>query len=705
MHPKLPLLRSTAKRSAMPEMTGRKFMGSLDISNPNEALPHERAICKVFAWYEKYGRPGEIIEIISAYKFAAAAHEGVLRDSGDPYISHPVAVCEKVKELGLPDPKMLIAALLHDIVEDTDIGIAEIKERYGKEVAILVDGLTKIPSSIKTTKDQSEMETLKKIILSLKIDPRIALLKLLDVVHNLETLGARPADRRIYFAARARSIYSKIADGLGMRAIKNRIEELCTLIISPEDHSMEVRFMAERRAAQLDDKLSIWREMSEALKELLPEGTPIGFHLTGWTPYETIKKRAAAGYPVHTASIEGEASFVVVIPNNLDPFGVYSALAGKLTLASTDLRDRIHKPKTNGYQALMFRVRGASGHVFNVQIQTSHQYKFGQEGIAHAQAHRIYGEREIEAQTRWADAIVASAQSDAAPEDIQHLARELRSSLEPIIVFDKSGKQYEVAQGSTYRDFAYRIGLRLGIAATSAQIESDGTETNLGKPVQPGQKIIFICGKKDRAVPSYKALSEVSSGRLRKLIAQLRKNYPTTCKRKGLSLLRIHLGKSPYFLTPNDLLSTASPLTPLTVKIRDRFAPIIRDIIKSSAERKSLVEDLLLLLGSGDIPPSKFMEILDEESRVLLENPTSSIQIFKLEMPDRPGIYNELTKRFGAAGINIRIWATVTNGEDGKVITEFHVDTPTLLEEAQTKNIIDLLCRKLGLKLVAPPAE
>jgi len=293
----------------------------------------------------RYLKPPDIERIEEAYQFSGKAHEGQYRDSGEPYVSHPLAVAGILADWHL-DPQALMAALLHDVMEDTKVSKAEISRRFGKPVAELVDGLSKLGKIEFQSQQDAQAENFRKMLLAMARDVRIILIKLADRLHNMRTLGAVPPAKRRRIARETREIYAPIANRLGLNSLYQELQELAFSHL----HPLRYRVLAKATKSARGNRRQVMGKILEAIKQRLPEAG-IKAEVSG---------REKHLYSIYKKMLEKNLSFSqvldiygfrVVVEDAPACYLALGALHGLYKPVPGKFKDYIAIPKVNGYQA------------------------------------------------------------------------------------------------------------------------------------------------------------------------------------------------------------------------------------------------------------------------------------------------------------------------------------------------------------------
>lgn len=425
--------------------------------------------------------PKDKVKIVrDAFDMAARAHEGTIRKSGEPYIFHPLAVAEiAVTELGL-GVTSVVCALLHDVVEDTDITLEDIEHRFGPNVASIIDGLTKISTVFETVdKDYSiQAENFKKMLLTLGEDLKVILIKLCDRLHNMRTLGSVSENTKLKIASETLFIYAPLAHRLGLNAIKTEMEDLSLKFTNPglyreiSDKLVETKNARQRYVKEFIDPLKSELEMS-GLNIVEIKGRPKSI-------YSIVKKMEKQQIPFEEVYDAFAIRVIVDSPlflEKADCWKVYSIVADMYRSHTNRLRDWLSHPKSNGYSALHTTVLGPKGRWIEVQIRSKRMDDIAERGLAAHWRYKAVSSKTVStpqdvAFNNWLDAVKETlSNSDLSALD---LVSEFRTSLlgEEIYIFTPKGDVKALPTGATALDFSFSIHTELGKRTLGAKVNN-----------------------------------------------------------------------------------------------------------------------------------------------------------------------------------------------------------------------------------------
>jgi len=402
--------------------------------------------------------------IEKAWQFAARNHAGQRRASGEPYLSHPLAVAQLLAEMRM-DPVTIQTGLLHDIVEDTEVSREDLKKMFGDEVAACVDGVTKLNKIDFTSAEDRQSENYRKMLLAMVNDIRVIIVKLADRLHNMRTLGALPPERRVRIARETLEIYAPIAHRLGMGRVRGELEDLSFAHMEPEEAEEISRTIEGQR---VENEKYLERMRSTVESELRREGIPARVQSRvkrAFSVYQKLKRQKITldqvydlmGLRIVTDSVKNCYGALGVIHNEWRP------VPGRI-------KDFIAIPRPNLYQSLHTSVVGPEGRHFEIQIRTEEMHRIAEEGIA---AHWKYkeGKRGVQDDQRvaWLRQLVEWQQDMRNPGDFDSTLR-LDLYAEEVYCFTPKGRVVALPAGSTPVDFAYAVHSEVGNTCTGAKI-------------------------------------------------------------------------------------------------------------------------------------------------------------------------------------------------------------------------------------------
>ena len=452
-------------------------------------------------------------EVVRAYRYAQAMHEGQKRQSGEDYITHPVAVAAELARLGLGTPT-LVAALLHDTVEDTPATLNDVKEGFGEEVAHLVDGVTKLDRLQVESKQQQQAETLRKMIVAMARDIRVLVIKLADRVHNMETIGYTPREKQKRIAQETLDIYAPLAHRLGMQNFKLRLEDLGFKTLHPKRYDEIVAMVEERNPERERELEQIVAAIYEQLKELKIRGEVTGRPKHYYSIYEKMVLRGKEFDEIHDL-----VGVRVIVSSVRDCYAVLGQLHATFRPVPGRFKDYIAMPKVNLYQSLHTSVIGPQGRPIEIQIRTRAMHQTAEFGVA---AHWKYkdGARDDEEDATadelpWLEQLLEWQEDDQEPGDyLESLKIDLYQ--DEVFVFTPGGDVMGLPAHATPIDFAYAVHTDVGHRCIGARV--NGRLVSLDHELSNGDTVEVLTSKAEDAGPSRDWLQLVASQRARSKI-------------------------------------------------------------------------------------------------------------------------------------------------------------------------------------------
>jgi GTP diphosphokinase / guanosine-3',5'-bis(diphosphate) 3'-diphosphatase len=453
------------------------------------------------------------LDLVSrAYRVSAQAHRGQKRRSGDDYVSHSVAVATILAEQQM-DSTTIAAALLHDVVEDSDVSLDEIRRTFGSEVADLVDGLTKLSTLTFRSTAEEQAENYRKLLLSIAKDARVIIIKLADRLHNMRTLEHLDAEQQRRIALETREIYAPLAHRFGMAGVKSELEDLAFKFLEPDDYRALARKV---RAKKVERERTIERLQGPLHEELRSAGLA-EVDITGrpknlWSIYKKMKKRDKPFEEIY--DLLAVRALVNTIPECYHVLGV---IHHKWTPLQERIKDYIASPKSNGYQSLHTTVFGPGGQLYEIQIRTREMHHTAEYGIA---AHWLFkeGKRsadELDRHLAWFRQLIELQQDTHTPEEfLEFLKVDLYQ--DEIFVFTPRGDVKRLPKGATPLDFAFVVHTEVGQHCQGARI--NGRIAPLHRPLKNGDTVEVMTSP--QAKPSRDWLAHVQTARARHKIRQ-----------------------------------------------------------------------------------------------------------------------------------------------------------------------------------------
>ena len=529
--------------------------------------------------------------IVKAFKLAYEAHNGQLRASGEPYIIHPIAVADLLKEIGASS-SVIAAGLLHDVVEDTGIALSEIEVNFGLEVKVLVEGVTKLGGIHFNNRTEAQAENLRKMFLAMASDIRVVLVKLADRLHNMRTIQWLNEERKERIARETREIYAPLANRLGINRFKWELEDLAFKFLEPEEYKNlkdQIAVKRSDREKRLDVTLNLMKEnlVSSGLENFEITGRPK--HLYGiWSKMERQQKQFSEIYDV--------AALRIIVSNSDSCYKALAVVHDTFRPIPGRFKDYIGLPKPNGYQSLHTSVIGRHRPI-EVQIRTSSMHQIAEFGIA---AHWQYKEGGSPASSNaerfnWLRQLVDWQQEGNEKDHNDYLAS-IKEDLfdEEVFVITPKGDVVGLRKGSTAIDFAYRIHSEIGNHCYGIRINEKLSP--LSTSLQNGDFIEILTN--NNSTPSLDWLNFVVTPTAKNRIRQwYKKSHRDETIKRGKDLLEKEIGRNGF----ESLISS--------------------DAMKKVAHRCNLktTEDLLASLGFGGLTLHQVLNRLREEIKIQTE--------------------------------------------------------------------------------------
>ncbi len=530
----------------------------------------------------------DVIE--KAYKLARDAHKNQRRRSGEPYIMHPVAVAEILFKLGM-DNECIVGALLHDVVEDTEYDLDYIKEQFGDEVALLVDGVTKLGQIPLSTREEVQAENIRKMFIAMNEDIRVIIIKLCDRLHNMRTLEHMPPYKQREKSLETLEIYAPIAHRLGIRPIKEELEDLAIYYLDPIAYK------------EIEKNLSMKKEqgekfLSEITQQISDKITPV---MKNVQITSRVKSVHGIFRKVYIKGKNFEQIFDIyavriIVDTMIDCYNALGIVHDMFKPIPGRFKDYISMPKPNMYQSLHTTVLSESGIPFEIQIRTWDMHRTAEYGIA---AHWKYklgkgGKDEIDDRLEWIHRMIENGnETDNAEELVSNIKGDL--SADEVFVFTPRGDVKSLPKGATVIDFAYAIHSAVGNKMVGAKV--NGRIVNLDYKVKTGEIVEILTSNQPGKGPSRDWLNIVTTGESRsKIRSWFKKEKRDENIVQGKAETEREFKRNFIRLEPNQY----------------------EDFLKKIAERQhfSSVDDFYAAVGYGGIQITRLMPgIKDEYNR------------------------------------------------------------------------------------------
>ena len=457
-----------------------------------------------------YLEPEKVAIILRAFEVGAKAHEGQTRKTGEPYIFHPVAVARILANMRM-DHGSVAAAILHDTIEDTPLTRDDIEDRFGEEIADLVEGVTKLDKMKFRTRHEADAESFRKLMLAMSRDLRVIFIKLADRMHNMRTLGSMNHQSRRRIARETLDIYAPIADRLGMNSMKSELQDLGFANLYPWRH----RTIAEHISTVTGDRSEIIADIHKALKRKMNEaGIPCDIKGREKTPYSIYRKMRVKD--LSFSEVNDVYAFRIITHSEPHCYLALGAVHGLYRPKPGRFKDHIALPKSNGYQSLHTILNSPFDLPVEIQIRTEEMDVLAEKGAA---AHWQYKSGETNsgsAQVRAREWLMQLVEVQRNSTDSMEFLDGAKSDLFPdqIFVFTPKGKIIDLRRNATALDFAYTIHTGVGNHTTSALI--DKVEVPLSTRLENGQTVEIITSDGAHPIPEW--LEFVSTARARTAI-------------------------------------------------------------------------------------------------------------------------------------------------------------------------------------------
>ena len=475
-----------------------------------------------------------------AYTFALDAHKDQKRDSGDPYLIHPVAVADILTDLKL-DSATIATGLLHDTIEDTKITYETVKKEFGKEVADLVEGVSKISELEGKVIENSKAENIRKLILATSKDIRVLLVKLADRLHNMRTLNSiSDENRRKRIAKETMEIYAPLSDRMGMNHIRDELEDLSFQKLNPDARNLVV----ERLSINKKNRENSFKEISKNFTKIL-KNSGVNAKIVGRekTPFSIWRKMQSKR--VSLEQLTDIIGFRVIVNDVVTCYKVLGVFHSNWSTIPGRFKDYISTPKINNYKSIHTAVIGPNKERVAIQIRTQQMQEFAERGIA---SHWIYKSSEKVSHLAlkeydWLRDLVEIMEKDTNPEHFLEYTK-LQMFQDNVFCFTPKGEVIKLPIGASPIDFAYAVHTKIGDSLSSCEINGRGSPL---QSVLKNGDLVNIIGTKNGS-PSLEWLSYAKTGKARAAIRrywQLKKNVKQNSQKKYISSLCIKIPNLP----------------------------------------------------------------------------------------------------------------------------------------------------------------
>ena len=550
-------------------------------------------------------KPYDLEKITQAYKVAEKAHEGQLRTSGDPYITHPLAVASILLDYCM-DTDTICAALLHDTVEDTDVTLDELRKKFGEDVALMVDGVTKIGLVPLVSKEEQQAENIRKILMAMSKDIRVIIIKLADRLHNMRTLAARPPDKQRKTSLETMNFYAPIAHRLGMSDVKEEMEDIAIHYLDPygcKEVEEQIALHKEERDAFID---SIKKRIRERISDIKPEPIIEGRVKSIYSIYKKVyvkNKRFDEIYDIYAVR--------VIVQSVIECYNVLGVIHDMFRPIPYRFKDYIATPKPNRYQSLHTTVIGREGIPFEVQIRTVEMHNTAQYGVAAHWKYKagISGNVSGEKRFDWIRQLLERQQE---ADDVEAIADAIKTDLSPdeVFVFTPKGDVVALPTGATVLDFAYHIHTQVGNKMTGAKV--GGRMVSFDYVVHTGEIVEILTSGSPNYGPNRNWIEIAKTTEAK---SKIRSWFKKECREENIERGREELER----------------------EFKRNYIAITPELLQTSASRQRLdsVDDLYAAIGYGGVSMAKIVQRIKEDQlrnhkeqqaiQAAAENPMESI--------------------------------------------------------------------------------
>ena len=550
-------------------------------------------------------KPYDLEKITQAYKVAEKAHEGQLRTSGDPYITHPLAVASILLDYCM-DTDTICAALLHDTVEDTDVTLDELRKKFGEDVALMVDGVTKIGLVPLVSKEEQQAENIRKILMAMSKDIRVIIIKLADRLHNMRTLAARPPEKQRKTSLETMNFYAPIAHRLGMSDVKEEMEDIAIHYLDPygcKEVEEQIALHKEERDAFIE---SIKKRIRERISDIKPEPIIEGRVKSIYSIYKKVyvkNKRFDEIYDIYAVR--------VIVQSVIECYNVLGVIHDMFRPIPYRFKDYIATPKPNRYQSLHTTVIGREGIPFEVQIRTVEMHNTAQYGVAAHWKYKagISGNVSGEKRFDWIRQLLERQQE---ADDVEAIADAIKTDLSPdeVFVFTPKGDVVALPTGATVLDFAYHIHTQVGNKMTGAKV--GGRMVSFDYVVHTGEIVEILTSGSPNYGPNRNWIEIAKTTEAK---SKIRSWFKKECREENIERGREELER----------------------EFKRNNIAITPELLQTSAWRQRLdsVDDLYAAIGYGGVSMAKIVQRIKEDQlrnhkeqqaiQAAAENPMESI--------------------------------------------------------------------------------
>ena len=574
----------------------------------------------------------DVKKFIEAFEFAEKYHNGQTRKSGEPYIMHPVETVRNLIKLHV-DEETFIAALLHDVPEDTEATIEQINQRFGETVAFLVSGITKLSKVYyKHSMAERQIESLKKLLIHTAADPRVIIIKLADRLHNMRTLEhIEKEEKRIRISKETLEIYVPIANLLGIQEFKSELEDLCFKYLFPEDYKELEEKIYEtggRQKGVLDKMMEI---INEALKDHAVNARVYGREKSLYSVYKKISSQHKSISDIHD-----RLALRVITNDKSDCYTALGIIHDIFNPKPGHFKDYIAVPKVNGYQSIHTTVFGVSGVLTEIQIRTRDMHIEAEYGIA---AHYFYDKGKTDKsklltdqRTTWMNNVLDLQKSQSGNEDF---ITDLKFDLfqDRIFVFTPAGETIDLPKHATAIDFAYAIHTEVGNHASKVELNNEIKP--ITSTLHTGDLVNIVTSNKQLPELYWLSFAKTSNARYR-IKLHLKKESEKDKLASGSYMIQKEFDRNGLGLVEDFSFK--------------KFKKIINEKMGINIDTK---KHLLTAIGEGDIDPTEIVECVKNSKKDQKDIETVNRIHFKIIGKDRKGLLKDVTSILVQYNLNI----------------------------------------------------
>lgn len=445
--------------------------------------------------------------VLDAYHISSQSHSSQVRSSGEPYFSHPLAVAEILIDYRL-DSTSIITALLHDVVEDTNINLEFIEQKFGEEIANLVDGVTKLSKIESLSSSRKAAENFRKLLMAMSQDIRVLLVKLADRLHNMQTIHfIKSEEKRIRIANESLAIYAPLAARIGMYKMRDELQELSFVQINPESRNYIVKKLNELKESKKDIIDKIIHDLEEKITASKINAEVSGREKHPYSIWNKMKRKNIGFNYLHDIT-----AFRIVVENIGDCYAALGVINSSYNMIPGSFKDYISTPKENGYRSLHLLVLGPQSKKIEIQIRTKEMHQVAELGVA---AHWRYKEKtkvtNENEQYKWIRELISLFEHMG---DANEVLRDHKIQIhkDQVFCFTPSGDIFNLPVGATIIDFAYAVHSEIGNKCVSAKI--NGVTAPLRQKLDNGDQVEIITDKNSKPSPTWTQFAITSKAKV-----------------------------------------------------------------------------------------------------------------------------------------------------------------------------------------------